>query len=476
MTSPSLIGQALDKVFRESKRDSLNKNPHFVPINIAIAELTLSSILRKAGEELEDPGIVSNVANIVAGIEAYVLQKHKGRLNIQNLPEDYIENPEKYLPAVVYSNGNIVGAMYGSYDKAYSGLFKDYLNKEVAKFISRKRYDDNYKQRQEEALKEGKVAKEYKVGYDVGHLISQNTPYATSPAYIKLTNALKSVEDLLNGNTSIGDENIPPGLITKHKTDLQKLKSSIQTNIDHLLERSVYGTQIAVELQKDIDLDRFLVRSKAVVVITQDRLENQYFFGTKLEGKVVNAVYQLLATVNYSKNIIEEIEAGFASIFTKVKNDKKSVKKNLPTNKVKPKPAKIKASSGAVTGVQKKSAKPTLKGPIVTANASLASLQSLLNATLIQKVKENMGSGSRKDILNLQSGRFAESVKVERLSESRQGMITAFYSYMKNPYATFSAGGKQGFPTSRDPKALISKSIREIAVTQVSNRLRSVNV
>jgi len=55
-------------------------------------------------------------------------------------------------------------------------------------------------------------------------------------------------------------------------------------------------------------------------------------------------------------------------------------------------------------------------------------------------------------------------------------MITAFYSYMKNPYATFSAGGRQELPKSRDPKLLISKSIREIVGQQVANRLRAVVV
>lgn len=111
-----------------------------------------------------------------------------------------------------------------------------------------------------------------------------------------------------------------------------------------------------------------------------------------------------------------------------------------------------------------------------TAGISLASLQVLLNNSLVEQIKRNMGDGSRRDILNLRSGRFAESVKVERLSESREGMITAFYSYMKNPYATFSRGGQQERPYTRDPKLLIAKSIREIASQQVANRLRAVNV
>lgn len=107
---------------------------------------------------------------------------------------------------------------------------------------------------------------------------------------------------------------------------------------------------------------------------------------------------------------------------------------------------------------------------------SLASLQRLLDATLAQVIKQNMGNGSRKDILNLRSGRFAESAKVERMSQSREGMITAFYSYMKNPYQTFEPGFRQGSPASRNPKLLISKSIREIAATQVANRMRAVSV
>jgi len=107
---------------------------------------------------------------------------------------------------------------------------------------------------------------------------------------------------------------------------------------------------------------------------------------------------------------------------------------------------------------------------------NLTNLQNLINSSLVERVKQNMGTGNRRDVLNLRTGRFAESVKVERMSESREGMITAFYSYMKNPYATFSQGGRQQNPKSRDPKLLIAKSIREIATTQVVNRLRSVSV
>ena len=107
---------------------------------------------------------------------------------------------------------------------------------------------------------------------------------------------------------------------------------------------------------------------------------------------------------------------------------------------------------------------------------SLASIQAIMDQTITEQVKNNMGAGDRKDILNYQTGRFAESVKIERLSQSREGMISVFYSYMRNPYGTFSIGGQQSIPQTRDPKTLISKSIREIGAKLVSNRMRGILV
>lgn len=107
---------------------------------------------------------------------------------------------------------------------------------------------------------------------------------------------------------------------------------------------------------------------------------------------------------------------------------------------------------------------------------SLLSLQNLLNLHLQDVVSANMGDGSSKSVLNYRTGRFASSVRAEQLTLSREGLVTVFYSYMKNPYATFSQGGKQQYPRSRDPKTLISKSIREVAAEQMIIKLRAVNV
>ena len=98
---------------------------------------------------------------------------------------------------------------------------------------------------------------------------------------------------------------------------------------------------------------------------------------------------------------------------------------------------------------------------------SAANLQSIIQSQITEKVKENMGQGGS---LENRTGRFAESVTITNVTQSRQGTLTAFYNYMKYPYQTFERGFKQG-STRRDPRLLISKSIREIATKLVSHKL-----
>lgn len=111
---------------------------------------------------------------------------------------------------------------------------------------------------------------------------------------------------------------------------------------------------------------------------------------------------------------------------------------------------------------------------------SVALLQNLINDSLSHVISANMGNepypdGQRK-ILNFRTGRFATSAEVTRLTLGREGMLTAYYDYMKYPYQTFEPGFNQGSPKSRDPKLLISKSIKEIAATKVKNRMRAILV
>lgn len=188
-----------------------------------------------------------------------------------------------------------------------------------------------------------------------------------------------------------------------------------------------------------------------------------------------------IASGNSSNNLYQYLEKSLSGVLggKAPKVEKAKLKKQkttkitvlTPTGK---KPLQFKQNKPTVS-VEKNNIRSTVT-TLPSSTVGLSMLLQQINSNLQDQIKRNMGTGSSKTVLNYRTGRFAESVKVERLSESRQGMITAFYSYMKNPYATFSQGGRQQYPRSRDPKTLISKSIREIAQTMVTNQLRAVNV
>lgn len=203
------------------------------------------------------------------------------------------------------------------------------------------------------------------------------------------------------------------------------------------------------------------------------KLERAFSVGRGLT-KTIRDNPELLSELETSKSAIKYLEESLLNTLLKkpIKNYNSSttISQKTTVTKVKVKTQLSKTSKGGVP--------PSLSGKTLLSRAitSLINLQSLINSQLQDVISANMGNGNSRNILNYRTGRLAGSAKVERMSESRAGMITAFYSYMKNPYATFSQGGRQSSPVSRDPKLLISKSIREIAATKVGNRLRAVNI
>jgi hypothetical protein len=473
--------EAYKKLSSETiRKTELNLFPHFVPLDLKTLNLTLSKVIvqdpSKIAEYVEDPELykqaleagidfsdkVISMQALQTKIQNYAENKHKNRLDISGGSAGFtinglsdvsvsqlLDKDKKLLPARVYSKGQLVGVLYYSFDAAYSGLFKDFLNKEISNFIDSTIYEGT----------------NFKKGFDVGHILG-DTDLARSPIGIKL----KRMLDALSSITEDIELQIP-GYKKTNKSNINKLVSDVTNNLNTLHQKSSYGQSIEVSLDKDFGIQPFLLSVKANIVIIQDRIENQLLYGNMVEGLIERDVGNLIAKANFSNNLVEELALRLSGtiqgkkIFKKELKSKKAPKKSVPVNTGKVKTKKTKKSQIKLGTV------PTKTSPL-----SLSNLLNLINSSLATKIKQNMGNGSRRDILNLRSGRLAESVKVEQLSESRAGMITAFYSYMKNPYATFSEGGRQQNPKTRDPKLLIAKSIREIAATQVANRMRSVAV
>lgn len=190
-----------------------------------------------------------------------------------------------------------------------------------------------------------------------------------------------------------------------------------------------------------------------------------------------------LANLESSDTLKELINKNIVSIVRTGKGHKASfdtgVFKLPNTNKIKPKnplsPILKNAAKELKASAQKMKSKEIRLRASSGRYISLTSIMNLINGKLALQIQKNMGKGSARSILNYRTGRFAESARITSMTQ-RGGKIDAFYTYMKNPYQTFEPGFKQGLPTSRDPRKLIEKSIRQLATDAVAARLKAIPV
>lgn len=294
------------------------------------------------------------------------------------------------------------------------------------------------------------VGEDGKTTTNIGHLSLGDNQAATTPLESKLGDIFNKVQNVPITSSFIGKK-----LGELHKA--HKADTSYSFN------------------RKNFELGDFerILGTGTVLVTLQTSAKNAEL--AKIEARIEKQVRTYLTSETFKKQlmelhgsntILEDIRAGLVAALSGTKLGAGSKHTKKPT----------KTSSKPLLGKTKATiSKPAPLRDIGTGRfTSLAALQLLLDLHLQDVVSANMGDGSEKRILNYRTGRFAASTKVEKLTQSKEGLITAFYTYMKYPYATFSAGGAQQFPTTRDPKLLISKSIREIAATLVTNRMRSV--
>jgi len=262
--------------------------------------------------------------------------------------------------------------------------------------------------------------------------------------------------------------------VSESNQDVGRMLSSAGKAVGSLLRSLTSPDPSDVNLQK---LLNSLVQVRDYVQLRQLELSGQKRISPELRvelDKIVKSItlYDQLITTPGSDPISKHVEKAVASAIDGKKRTTNGVssataKKHIPVAKRKATPVPKITSPYIAFGVKSAKKKAVIE-------KSLYSLHYILNTVLSEYVKNNMGSGDRKDILNLRTGRFAESVEVKKLTQSREGMITAFYTYMKYPYETFSKGWAQQVPRSRDPKLLIAKSIRQVLLENSIDKIRAV--
>lgn len=300
--------------------------------------------------------------------------------------------------------------------------------------------------------------------------LNSDNPYLSQEDFKNL----EVFEDVPELNIESANQAIAGAILTKlgELSEIQaqcqvSFKNEVPKKLSNLLGGPVGFLSLTLQLysvNNDISVKESAVRNKLIAEIKEEirKVIHQIPGSNTMEQDLVVALRQEIITAISGKGSSAKLaKHSLAESITKSKPNKTT------------KPSVISSNLKVVKGTK---IKQSAENAVADKSPSLTALQSLLNRHLQDVISANMGDGSRRDILNYRTGRFASTVKVERVSLSREGMITAFYSYMKNPYATFSQGGKQELPRTRDPKLLISKSIREIAAENAVTRMRSVSL
>jgi len=193
--------------------------------------------------------------------------------------------------------------------------------------------------------------------------------------------------------------------------------------------------------------------------VAEENLQDATDFERNFDKAVVELLEEVAARWPGSKPALYEISDDILES-AKGKKVKGTVNKTGRTGKInisKSKEKKTVKKGTAGSATKMRTARGQFTSPIA--------LMNLINARLHDVIRKNMGSPA----LNYRTGRFARSVKITNISQTRQQQMTAFYTYMKSPYQTFERGYAQGSPR-RDPRTLISKSIRDAAAQIMGRR------
>lgn len=295
---------------------------------------------------------------------------------------------------------------------------------------------------------------------------------------------------------------------------MRELKSDFEMN--QALQgpyEGVFGTDVKTLALWDAVKETLNVEWKEVTVL--DRKTNTYILKRVVQGKIVaqpknlansqkedwfNLRQDVLSTLGTfleeakpfgkptaaefsgSKTVKETMAKHAVDVIVRdiVKKNKKRGKKVKTNHKnfTKPKPRTSKAVTRKGKGVSLGAMGAVKAGMAVRKSPQkdktdkvreFSKLQTLIQKRLPAEVRRNMG---RPELIN-RTGVFSDSVQLVNLRRTKMG-ISGQYTYKLNPYATFESLGNRKWPAGYNPKPLIAKSIRNLAMQYTEDRLVSL--
>ena len=439
------------KLLYEETRTELNKRPH-------VLDISYKSLLVNKTNDYTDREFKELHDNLLKVVSANAKRKYTS-INDPAIKDNFSSK----TPYLVYINGgdNLQLLMAKSFDAI--GTFMTTVSKDPLMVDSI--YGQRIKSKKEVLNRAGKPTSDYKIEYEraaqLGHIGTQEDVYFTNPLIDKIAGLLDFAS--LSSNKIL--ENYVSESLNKVYSIQANIDYSFKNNAPETFEKveSIFGNMYVVITLQSYDVNQKFSRAETQIFRELER---------KISQLASKHLLEKFHITSGSNTVLEDIAEGLVNImqFGKAKLTKHPRKQPKTPKKPINKPANLPGNRG----LQVKVPQPISTTAVGVTN--LINLLGIINSQLQDVISANMGDGSSRSLLNYRTGRFASSATVKNLSESRNGMITAFYSYMKNPYATFSSGGRQQSPQTRDPKLLISKSIREIAQQQVANQLRAVAI
>ena len=281
--------------------------------------------------------------------------------------------------------------------------------------------------------------------------------------------ASKAVDELPKG--------VIEELMKKDATPLETIQTAVDRYITKGQQHHDIGVTKTVNVTTGQAVQRIELESKNLNKFKGDA---SYLLGTArgeaLSNKHRNSVLDQLKNVDFTKikgspSLEGEIVSQITDIARGRKHKKfktstkkgKTLKSNRKTKLASAVALAIAANRVAKKGFPKLTASPKKvrgeSGRGDTGSREVNKLRVKINQRLPAEVRRNMG---RPALIN-QTGRFSNSVT---LTELRQGPKTLVgkYAYMISPYETFENEGARQWPTGYNPKPLITKSIRKLAM------------
>ncbi len=180
-------------------------------------------------------------------------------------------------------------------------------------------------------------------------------------------------------------------------------------------------------------------------------------FGSVVRGETDAFIKQMgnidVTNIQGSPTLVEDLTANLVEELDPKKKRKRKTSSTSIRTRAKKRTESIRKKKKLKSESQRK--KMASKG----ASSQPLYLLGILNKELPDVVRKNMGAPA----LTNRSGRFASSVRAVDVTQTAKGFPSIGYTYRKNPYQTFETGNRQG-SADYDPRKLIDKSIREIAI------------